>query len=181
MREVFRTQIDNAGGALGRANKAAKRAADRIDPRIPDGTASTSTYYELETGAVGRDYLQHFYRNAAQVVYSSDWEVLLGPLIERILSYNQAVGAEELFANLTNAIATERGLLGRVLQCVDIRHIIGVQHGEETRQSRPLPNNRVQQWLDRLNPYIRWDSDRFNFPRRQSGAHPPGRHTILPQ
>ncbi len=163
MREVFRTQIDNAGGALGRANQAAKRAADRIDPRIPDGTASTSTYYELETGAVGRDYLQHFYRNAAQVVYSSDWEVLLGPLIERILSYNQAVGAEDLFANLTNAIATERGLLGRVLQCVDIRHIIGVQHGEETQQSRPLPNNRVQQWLDRLNPYIRWDSDRFNF------------------
>ena len=162
-REVFRTQIDNAGGALARANQAARRAAERIDPRIPDGTASTNTYYELETGAVGRDYLQHFYRNAAQVVHPSDWEVLLGPVIDRILNVSQAVSAEELFANLTNAIATERGLLGRVLKCVDIRHIIGVQHGEETLQSRPLPNNRVQQWLDRLNPYIRWDSDRFNF------------------
>ena len=163
LREVFRAQIDNAGGALGRANHAARRSAERIDPRIPDGTASTNTYYELETGAVGRDYLQHFYRNAAQVVYPSDWESLLGPIIDRILNYNQAVSGEELFANLTNAIATERGLLGRVLKCVDIRHIIGVQHGEETQQSRPLPNNRVQQWLDRLNPYIRWDSDRFSF------------------
>ena len=163
MREVFRTQIDSAGSALGRANQAANRAADRIDPRIPDGTASTNTYYELETGAVGRDYLQHFYRNAAQVVYPSDWEVLLGPAIERIVSNGQAVNAEELFANLTNAIATERGLLGRVLKCVDIRHIISVQHSEETQLARPLPNNRVQQWLDRLNPYIRWDSDRFNF------------------
>ena len=163
MRELFRTQIDNAGSALGRANQAARRAADRIDPRIPDGTASTNTYYELETGAVGRDYLQHFYRNAAQVVYPSDWETLLGPVIDRISSSGQPVSAEELFANLTNAIANERGLLGRVLQCVDIRHIIDVQHGEETQQSRPLPNNRVQQWLDRLNPYIRWDSDRFSF------------------
>ena len=163
MRELFRTQIDNAGSALGRANQAARRAADRIDPRIPDGTASTNTYYELETGAVGRDYLQHFYRNAAQVVYPSDWETLLGPVVDRIASSGQPVTAEDLFANLTNAIANERGLLGRVLQCVDIRHIIDVQHGEETQQSRPLPNNRVQQWLDRLNPYIRWDSDRFSF------------------
>ena len=163
MREVFRVQIDNAGGALTRANQAARRAAERIDPRIPDGTASTSTYYELETGAVGRDYLQHFYRNAAQVVYPDDWEALLGTVIDGILHHNRAVSPEELFATLTNAIATERGLLGRVLQRVDIRHIIGVQHSEETQQSRPLPNNRVQQWLDRLNPYIRWDSDRFSF------------------
>ena len=163
LRELFRSQIDYAGSALGRANHAARRAAERIDPRIPDGTASTNTYYELETGAVGRDYLQHFYRNAAQVVYPSDWEVLLGPVIDRTLNFGQAVSGEDLFANLTNAIATERGLLGRVLQCVDIRHIIGVQHGEETQQARPLPNNRVQQWLDRLNPYIRWDSDRFSF------------------
>lgn len=163
LRELFRTQIDNAGGALGRANQAARRAAERIDPRIPDGTASTNTYYELETGAVGRDYLQHFYRNAAQVVQTSDWALLLGPVVDRILNVNQAVSSEELFANLTNAIASERGLLGRVLQCVDIRHIIGVQHGQETRQARPLPNNRIQQWLDRLNPYIRWDSDRFSF------------------
>lgn len=163
MRELFRSQIDYAGSALGRANHAARRAAERIDPRISDGTASTNTYYELETGAVGRDYLQHFYRNAAQVVYPSDWEVLLGPVIDRALNFGQAVSGEELFANLTNAITTERGLLGRVLQCVDIRHIIGVQHGQETQQARPLPNNRVQQWLDRLNPYIRWDSDRFSF------------------
>jgi hypothetical protein len=50
-----------------------------------------------------------------------------------------------------------------VRKLVDIRHIIGVQHGEEVSASRPLPNNRIHQWLDRLNPYIRWDSDRFSF------------------
>ena len=113
LRELFRSQIDYAGSALGRANHAAKRAAERIDPRIPDGTASTNTYYELETGAVGRDYLQHFYRNAAQVVYPSDWEVLLGPVIDRTLNYGQAVSGEELFANLTNAIAHRKGAAGQ--------------------------------------------------------------------
>lgn len=28
---------------------------------------------------------------------------------------------------------------------------------------RQRPDNRIHQWLDRLNPYIRWDADRFSF------------------
>lgn len=163
MRDVFRMQINNAGAALLRANQETSQAADRIDPRIPDGTPSTSTYYELETGVVGRDYLQHFYHNAAQSVYPSDWHALLGTLIDTILYYSNAINAENLFTMLTKTLSEDQGLLGRVKQQIDIRHIIGVQYGEEVQQARPLPNNRVQQWLDRLNPYIRWDADRFSF------------------
>ena len=44
-----------------------------------------------------------------------------------------------------------------------LKEQIGVQHGAEVDAARPLPNNRIHQWLDRLNPYIRWDSDRFSF------------------
>ena len=43
MREVFRNQMNNAAAALVQANQEASRAADRIDPRIPDGSPSTST------------------------------------------------------------------------------------------------------------------------------------------
>lgn len=163
MREVLRAQLNNAGSALVQANQEAGRAAERIDPRIPDGTPSTSTYYELETGAVGRDYLQHFYRNAAQAVYPDDWNALLGKVADTVLYYSNAISPEDLFGMLATGISEERGLLARVQQHVDIRHVIGVQYGEEVQQARPLPNNRVQQWLDRLNPYIRWDSDRFSF------------------
>ena len=46
---------------------------------------------------------------------------------------------------------------------VDINHIITVQHGEEVERTRQRPDNRIHQWLDRLNPYIRWDADRFSF------------------
>ena len=140
-RDCSATQIDNAGSALGRANQAARRAADRIDPRIPDGTASTNTYYELETGAVGRDYLQHFYRNAAQVVYPSDWETLLGPVHRpHPQADGQPVSAPKSVVRQSHQRNRQRTEVcwASVLQCVDIRHIIDVQHGEETQQSRPF-------------------------------------------
>lgn len=163
MRDLFRTQMNNAAGALVRANQEATRAAERIDPRIPDGTPSTSTYYELETGAVGRDYLQHFYRQAAQAVLPETWQTILGQLVDPLLTYQNAMVADQIFDTLNQAIRRDVGLVNRVRRQIDIRHVIGVQHGTEVDQSRPLPNNRVHQWLDRLNPYIRWDSDRFSF------------------
>lgn len=163
MRQMFRNQLNNAATALARANQEAGRMAERIDPRIPDGSPSTSTYYELETGAIGRDYLQHFYRRAATAVLPDDWQTLLGRLLEPLFESNSALAAEQIHTIFTDAVAEDSGLLNRVRRLVDIRHVIGVQHGEEVDSARPLPNNRVHQWLDRLNPYIRWDSDRFSF------------------
>ncbi len=163
LRETFRAQLHNAAAALGRANQEAAQAAERIDPRIPDGTPSTSTYYELETGAVGRDYLQHFYRRAATAVLPQDWQLLLGQVAEPLVTQGQPLSAEQLVDTLARAIQQDPGLLTRVRRLVDIRHIIGVQHSQEVQATRPLPHNRVHQWLDRLNPYIRWDADRFSF------------------
>lgn len=163
MREIFRNQMNNAAEALMRANERASEMANQIDPRIPDGTSSTSSYYELETGAVGRDYLQHFYVRAAQAVRPEDWQRLLTRLLEQLLFQDTPLNPDQMLDILNRTLVEETGLIGRVKQLVDIRHIIGVQRGEEVSTARPLPNNRISQWLDRLNPYIRWDGDRFSF------------------
>ncbi len=163
LREALRGQVAACGIALSRANAEASRMADRIDPRIPDGTPGTSTYYELETGAIGRDYLQHFYRRAASAVGSGDWTALLSGLMDRLLSGPTTVAADQVFSVLDAAVAGDMGLLSRIHNMVDIRHVITVQHDQEVEAARQRPDNRIHQWLDRLNPYIRWDSDRFSF------------------
>ncbi len=163
LREALRSQVNACAVALARANQEATRMADRIDPRIPDGQPSTSTYYELETGAVGRDYLQHFYNKAATTVTPADWRNSLAPIFERITADIAAMSADDVYAQLNIATVDNAALLQRVHSLVDINHIITVQHGEEIERTRQRPDNRVHQWLDRLNPYIRWDADRFSF------------------
>lgn len=163
LREALRSQIDACAVALARANQEAGRMADRIDPRVPDGRPSTSMYYELETGAVGRDYLQHFYRRAASAVGNNDWHSSLAPLFTKLVHGMSALAPEQIYSHLTTVIAENTPLLERVRQSVDINHIITVQRSEEMERVRQRPDNRIHQWLDRLNPYIRWDADRFSF------------------
>ena len=163
MREALRSQVNACAVALARANQEAARMADRIDPRIPDGRPSTSTYYELETGAVGRDYLQHFYRRAAAVVVASDWHEALAPLFSQLVESMSAITADDVYGLLNTSMADNTALFNRIHNTVDINHIITVQHGEEVERIRQRPDNRIHQWLDRLNPYVRWDADRFSF------------------
>lgn len=163
LREALRSQIDNCAVTLARANQEASRTADRIDPRVSDGKRSTSTYYELETGAVGRDYLQHFYRRAASAVGNHDWNTALNPLFSQVVSKMSALTPEQIYDHLSTVTADNATLLERVAQSVDINHIVTMQRSEEMQRVRQRPDNRIQQWLDRLNPYIRWDADRFSF------------------
>ncbi len=163
LREALRSQVDACAVALARANQEAGRMADRIDPRVPDGKPSTSMYYELETGAVGRDYLQHFYRRAASAVGDNDWHSTLAPLFSLLVQNMSALSAEAIYTHLTSVTAENTALLERVAKVVDINHIITQQRSEEVARVRQRPDNRIQQWLDRLNPYIRWDADRFSF------------------
>lgn len=163
LREALRSQVDAAAVALARANQEAGRMADRIDPRVPDGKPSTSTYYELETGAVGRDYLQHFYRRAASAVGPSDWSSALAPLYTQLVQGMHVLSPEQVYGHLAAIVGENMPLLERVHKSVDINHIITVQRGEEVERTRQRPDNRIHQWLDRLNPYIRWDADRFSF------------------
>lgn len=163
LREALRSQINASALALARANQEASRLADRIDPRLSDGHASTSTYYELETGAVGRDYLQFFYRRASGAVTAADWKSALTPLFGQLLNGLTTVSADAILSQFTAAIAENDPLLERVQRVVDINHIITIQHSEEMARIRQRPDNRIHQWLDRLNPYIRWDADRYSF------------------
>jgi hypothetical protein len=163
LREALRSQINTCALALARANQEASRLADRIDPRISDGYASTSTYYELETGAVGRDYLQFFYRRASSAVTAADWKNALTPLFSQLLQSQTPVSAEAMLSQLTSSVADNTPLIERVHAQVDINHIISIQHSEEMARIRQRPDNRIHQWLDRLNPYIRWDADRYSF------------------
>ena len=163
LREALRSQINTCAVALARANQEAGRMADRIDPRIPDGHPSTSTYYDLETGAVGRDYLQHFYNRAASAVTASDWHNALAPLFSQLVKSMNALSADQIYAMLNGSTGDNVALLDHVHKMIDINHIITVQHGQEVERIRQRPDNRIHQWLDRLNPYIRWDADRFSF------------------
>ena len=163
LRENLRTQINQCGAALARANQEASRLADRIDPRVPDGYASTNTYYELETGAVGRDYLQHFYRRAASAVTASDWSNALVPLYSQLVQAMQPLPADYIYDYLYRLVSQNDALLQRVHSLANINHIIEVQRDQEVARIRQRPDNRIQQWLGRLNPYIRWDADRFSF------------------
>ena len=74
-----------------------------------------------------------------------------------------ALTAEAIYTHLTTVTVDNTALLERVAKSVDINHIITQQRGEEVARLRQRPDNRIQQWLDRLNPYIRWDADRFSF------------------
>ena len=163
LRETLRAQIDACGMALAKANQEAARLAERIDPRVPDGNTSTSTYYELETGAVGGDYLQNFYRKALPAVNDGDWKNALSPLINQLVQSNSALPAEQLLSKLAGSVSNNHGLLKRVHGTVDIIDIITSQYREEVAAVRQRPDNRIHQWLDRLNPYIRWDADRYSF------------------
>jgi hypothetical protein len=163
LREALRSQINACALALVKANQEASRLADRIDPRLSDGHPSTSTYYELETGAAGRDYLQYFYRRAAAAVTPADWQNALAPLLHQLVQAMNAVPAETVLSQLSEAVAANDALRQRVQRTVDINHIITVQYTQEKEQVRQRPDNRIHQWLDRLNPYIRWDADRYSF------------------
>ena len=163
LREALRSQIDSCAVALAQANQEAGRMADRIDPRLPDGHASTSTYYELETGAVGRDYLQYFYRKAASTATAADWRNALNPLISQLLRESAALSAEVIFARLTTNVKSNGTLLKRVRDTISINDVIAAQYGEEVQAARQRPDNRIHQWLDRLDPYLRWDADRYSF------------------
>jgi hypothetical protein len=163
LREALRSQLNACTVALAKANQEAGRMADRIDPRLPDGYPSTSTYYELETGAVGRDYLPYFVRSAAGCVTAADWRNSVGPLCNQLLQGLNAISPDQIYGQLAAAVADNAALIKRVHETVDINHIITVQHTEEKTRVRQRPDNRIHQWLERLNPYIRWDADRYSF------------------
>lgn len=163
LREALRSQLNACTLALAKANQEAARMADRIDPRVSDGYPSTSTYYELETGAVGRDYLPYFVRNAAACVNAADWQSALGPLFQQLVQSVNAVSPDQIYQHLFKTVGDNAALLHRVHTTVDINHIIGIQYSEEVKRIRQRPDNRIHQWLDRLHPYIRWDADRYSF------------------
>lgn len=163
LRQTLRSQVDTCAVALARANQEATRLANRIDPRIPDGHASTSTYYELETGAVGKDFLRQFCRKASSAVAGGDWQAALSPLANDLLQKMSVVPAESITARLTESIGSNAPLLGRVHDLITITDVISSQYDEELAAARQRPDNRIHQWIDRLNPYIRWDADRYSF------------------
>lgn len=163
LRQALRAQVDACAQALARANQEAARLADRIDPRTPDGYPSTSTYYELETGAVGRDYLSDFYRRASGLISAADWQNALTPLADQVVRSSSALSADAIYSQIAAAVAANQPLQQKVRAGVDINHTISSQRSQEVARVRQRPDNRIHQWIDRLNPYIRWDADRFSF------------------
>ena len=63
-----------------------------------------------------------------------------------------------IYNALRAGIAENEALVERVQKSVDINHVIATQYDTELAVARQRPDNRVTQWLDRLNPYLRWDA-----------------------
>ncbi|MEZ4640435.1 MAG: hypothetical protein R2856_36670 [Caldilineaceae bacterium] len=155
--------------------------AERIDPRIPDGSLTTSTYYELETGAVGRDYLQHFYRRAAQAVYPADWQLLTGRLLDGLFVQGTPLSGDQILDILTTTLREETGLIARSAQ--DGGHPPRHRRAAQRRVGR-LPPVAAQP-----HPPVAGSPQSlhslgfgpFQLPRRRSGAHSPGRHARQPR
>ena len=146
-----------------------------IDPLQRNQDPETATYYDLETGAMGTDYIGAYEDRINELLSEpvsaeetdSWWNWL----------YN-AVHAALLPLDDTSALSSDTALQGaaaiqiaieqilrddleldplrrRLQEEFDIRHVVYVQHGENPRP----PNHRVNQLMQRVSPFESVDGD----------------------
>ena len=180
MREALRSQIEATTLALARANQDANRMAERIDPRIPDGSATTSTYYELETGAVGRDYLRSFYNRAGSTITAEDWQMALNPLFAQLVQSARVIDAEQIYTRMVEAVSVNSALRQRVADQVE--HQPHHQHparpgGRECASAARQPHSPVAGPAQPLHSLGRRP---LQLSRVKSGAHSTGRRAHQP-
>jgi hypothetical protein len=159
------------------ALREAERAARQIHPLRRNGDRETSTYYDLETGAIGEGHLEHYLDNVLALLDApiseqdtrTRWEALLHTLYERLL----AVEGDSLVASryahragLRQAVEEELttapdllALREQVRQSFDLRNVVYVQHSNGT----PPPNERIAQVLHRLAPHAVVDGDTYHY------------------
>jgi hypothetical protein len=172
-------QIDELIGEINKARtlaeQDAQQTAQQINPLQRNGDHETSTFYDLETGAISPEQVEQYWSKIGTMLWqaiSSDpdagtyWDSLLTGVRGRILPAD----AEELTVLKDTALrlAVEEELqTNPVLQQIrqeanqqfDLRTLVYTQH---STQSRP-PNHRLDQLFQRLGPHASVDGDTFHY------------------
>jgi hypothetical protein len=158
----------------------AERAAQQIHPLRANGDRDTSTYYDLETGAVGQGHLEDYLDSVLRLLdtpRSEDdsrtrWDILLHALYERLLTgqpggallderASTRYGLRQSVEDTLRQHPELATLRDDVRQAFDLRTIVYVQH--HNGQGAPPPNDRIDQVLQRLAPYARVDGDTYHY------------------
>jgi len=146
--------------SLPEADRNARKAADHLQPHVLDHSASTETVYELETGAVGHDYLDLFLEETRRELGEEVWVDTLQELTHDFWTgLPEVMSASKMLEGIDRIIGSRPDVLERVRDLADIQHVLKVQYADGV----PRPYNRRDQLFQRTGPFLRWDGDRFQF------------------
>ena len=176
-------EIDRIGQEMHAARQGAGRdaagAAGLVHPLRRDGDLDTSTYYDLETGAVNQELLDAYLETANSLLEEpvSDaegaparWDTLLGVLRDYIFRHLNpedgdtpavlnAAGlhtlVEEQFVQNTELAA----LHAAIAATFDVRNVVAAQLSDATRPA----NYRLRQLFDRMAPHLAVDGDTYPY------------------
>lgn len=151
----------------------AMEAAKEVDPLVPNSGVDTSTYYDLETGAVSPGHLEAYLEKAMTLMSEpiaeeeespTAWEVLLRALYDRLLPEGaqefHVLGEAALRSAVSHVFSEDLEVLRRkIMAAFDLRDVIQVQHGDGYRP----PNFRIDQIFQRLAPHATVDGDTYPY------------------
>jgi len=170
------TEVAEAQDACGRD---VATAADRVNPLRRQGDNDTSTYYDLETGAINRELLDAYAEMTSTLLDEpvsgddgapSRWSVLLEALQDYLLDNMPPDGdntpaelsASGLRAVVETQFSTNANLITvrqEVAKAFDLRNVVQAQQSGSYRPA----NYRVYQLFQRMAPHLSVDGDTYPY------------------
>lgn len=161
----------DADEAATEAWERAQQAARQVHPLHGSHDSDTSTYYDLETGAIGSEHLEAYWQSASELLSQAHpdaqdgvnrWRSLQLALYERLLpdganSLNSpgSVGLGQVIEEELHSHPSLVGLQEQLNQSFDLRSVIYLQHAQSNRPA----NYRVDQFYRRIGPHASVDGD----------------------
>jgi hypothetical protein len=176
-------QLDRVEADMHEARDAARRdtaeAAERVHPLRRQGDDDTSTFYDLETGAVNEEMLNTYVEVTGELldrpVSEADgaltrWNVLLGALCDFLFTHlvpenaspDLHVTASALRSVLEQCFADDPGLAAmrqELAAAFDLRNVVQTQQEGDHRPA----NHRVSQLFKRMAPHLSVDGDTYPY------------------
>lgn len=177
-------QIRAAEKEIDEARNAARQSAAEIEkslhPLRDSQDEDTSTYYDLETGAISSQQLEDYWQEVGatmsettisdltgddQEAQQTPWDALVDLLKAQLMPEDtegfRDLDEAELRLTVRQAFdpgGTLGSLRDIIMRSFDLRNIVEIQHREYPDGRRP-PNHRVDQWLNRCSPFAAVDGD----------------------
>lgn len=157
------------------AEQDAQQTARQINPLQRSGDMETSTFYDLETGAINPEQVEAYWTKVGEMLWqavpddpnaTTHWDYLMDGIRNRILPS----GADELTTvnevGLRTMVEEElqtnpalQHIRDQAAQQFDLRTLVYTQ---QTAKNRP-PNHRLDQLFQRLGPHASVDGDTFHY------------------